>query len=403
MLERITLEEAVSLICAEAHGCEKTERIDVRNAGGYCLAEDIYAGIDNPPFPRSPLDGYAVNAEDTEGASRECPAVLKVAGCIYAGDDGLSREIHSGEAMRIMTGAPFPKGSNAVIRQEDTDYGEDTVSIYGELKPYDNYCFQGEDYKKEDLLLKKGDRITFAEQGILSATGRTTVNVYKKPVVRIITTGDEVCAPGTPLLPGKIYDSNGMMVSCRLRELGIDPGEVTHVADREEAMAEALKKASEKADIIVTTGGVSVGKKDILHEALKIMGAEKIFWRVRIQPGTPTIFSVYKNTLILSLSGNPFGAMANLELLVRPLLHQMTGDRYYALERREGILKVDFPKKSKGRRFVRAICRDGEVTLPQGIYSSGAIGSLRGCNCLMDIAPGTPAIPAGEKVTVWML
>ena len=252
-------------------------------------------------------------------------------------------------------------------------------------------------------MLKKGDYITFAEQGILSATGRIRVKVFKKPVVHLLTTGDEVCAPGQQLLPGKIYDSNGMMVSSRLRELGIEPEEISHVADNEDVLAEKLKKACENADVVITTGGVSVGKKDVLHTALKLAGAEKIFWRVLIQPGTPTIFSVYQNTLIISLSGNPYGAMANLELLVRPLLHEMTGNERFAMEKREGTMMEIFPKKSKGRRFVRAIYKNGEVTLPSGILSSGAIGTLRGCNCLLDIPAGTPSVQKGEKVTVWML
>lgn len=403
MLEKITLEEAVKLIYDHAHPCDETEIIEVAKAGGYLLAEDIYAGLDNPPFPRTPVDGYAVRAEDLKGASKEHPVSLKVAGCIYAGENGQAKKIGPGEAMRIMTGGPFPQGSDTAVRQEDTDYGEDTVLIYNEQKEYDNYCFQGEDYKKDTLLLKMGERITFAEQGILSATGRTNVKVFKKPVIRVITTGDEVCAPGNPLLPGKIYDSNGMMVSSRLRELGIEPASVKHISDSEAVMAEELKYASEDADIIITTGGVSVGKKDILHGALEIAGAEKIFWRVLIQPGTPSIFSVYRKTLIISLSGNPFGAMANLELLVRPLLCKMTGDARYTMEKKEGIFMTDFPKKSKGRRFVRAIFKNGEVTLPSGIYSSGAIGTLRGCNCLLDIPAGTPPLKVGDKVIVWML
>lgn len=403
MLEKITLEKAVELICERAKKCEETEKIAVEKAGGYILAEDVYAGIDNPPFPRTPVDGYAVRAEDLQGAGKETPVALKVVGCIYAGEDGQSRSIESGEAMRIMTGAPFPLGSDSAVRQEDTDYGEDTVLIYKEQKAYENYCFQGEDYRADSLLLKKGDVITFAEQGILSAVGKTHVKVFKKPAVRVITTGDEVCAPGQPLLPGKIYDSNGMMVSARLRELGIEPAEVSHVADSEEVLAEKLREACRMADVIITTGGVSVGKKDILHGALEKLGAEKVFWRVLIQPGTPSIFSVYENTLIISLSGNPFGAMANLELLVRPLFYTMTGDCRYAMEKREGILTDRFPKKSKGRRFVRAVYKNGEVSLPSGILSSGAIGTLRGCNCLLDIPAGTPPMEAGEKVTVWLL
>lgn len=403
MLVGISLEEAVALICEEANRCEQTVDVPVEEANGFCLAEDIYAPIDNPPFPRSPLDGYAVIGEDLCGASKETPVMLKVVDCVYAGEDGQSKKLHSGEAIRIMTGAPIPQGSNTVVRQEDTDYGEEMVAIYKEQKSFDNYCHQGEDYQKGSLMLKQGERITFAEQGILAGLGKTTVKVYKKPVVRMLTTGDEVCEPGTTLLPGKIYDSNTMMVSSRLHELGIELSSKKHVADSEAVMAEELKKACEDADIIVTTGGVSVGKKDILHGALEKLGARKIFWRVRIQPGTPTIFSIYENTLIISLSGNPFGAMANLELLVRPLLYKMTGDSSYEMKKAEGIMKMPFPKKSKQRRFVRAIYKNGEVTLPNGIFSSGAIGTLRGCNCLLEIQSGSPAIAVDDLVTVWML
>ena len=222
-------------------------------------------------------------------------------------------------------------------------------------------------------------------------------------MIRILTTGDELCEPGSPLKQGKIYDSNGMMVSARLCELGVHPKSVSHCADSEEGMAEELKKAAEDADIIITTGGVSVGKKDILHGALEILGAEKIFWRIRLQPGTPTIFSVYGNTLILSLSGNPFGAMANLELLLRPVLEVMTGDSAFAMEMRRGIMEADFEKRCRVRRFVRAVYKDGKVSFPQGIFSSGAIGTLRGCNCLLDIPAGKENVKAGEQVAVWML
>lgn len=403
MLERIKLEEAIELICGEAKRCLETECVAVEDAGGRMLAEDIYAEMDNPPFPRSPIDGYAVKAEDLKGATPENPVSLKVVACVYAGDNGQAVRMDSGEAVRIMTGAPFPAGSDTAVRQEETDYGEDMVQIYTEQKPFDNYCYQGEDFKKGMLLLKKDSRLSFAEQGILSSVGRTMVQVYKKPVIRLLTTGDEVCQPGNPLLPGKIYDSNGMMIASRLKELGMELAGRRHVADTEESMAQALKEACVDADLVITTGGVSVGQKDILHGALTILGVRKVFWRVKIQPGTPTIFSVYNKTLILSLSGNPFGAVANLELLVRPLLQKMTGDDRFVMDKREGILAEEFSKKSKGRRFVRAIYRNGMVTFPSGIYSSGAIRALRGCNCLMDVMPGSPALKVGEKVIVWML
>lgn len=403
MIEGIMLENALELILERVTGITDITETEVSEAGGCRLAEDVYAPLDNPPFPRSPVDGYAVRAEDIGGADRERPAVLKVAGCVYAGDDGQSRSIKPGEAWRIMTGAPFPAGADAAVKQEDTDYGEKTVKIYKSQRAYDNYCFQGEDYKKDSLLLAKGTRLTFAEQGILSGIGREKVKVFRRPVIRVITTGDELCPPGRPLAPGKIYDSNGMMVSARLRELGVPAKSVCHQPDSEEKLAGVLEEAARGADFIITTGGVSVGKKDILHGALEKLGAEKLFWRVKLQPGTPTIFSVYGRTCILSLSGNPFGAMANLELLFRPALAKLTGDPGCQMEQRQGVMAADFSKKSKMRRFVRAVYRDGKVTFPQGIYSSGAIGTLRGCNCLLDIPAGTQFLAAGEQVRVWML
>ena len=403
MMEGILLEEALKLILDRVHIITDTVNTEVSEAGGCILAEDVYSPLDNPPFPRSPVDGYAVRAVDIKEADQEHPAELKVAGCIYAGDNGQSCSLKPGEAYRIMTGAPFPAGADTAVKQEDTDFGEDRVKIYKSQKSYDNYCFQGEDYKKGRLLLKKGTRLTFAEQGILSGIGYTEISVFRKPAVRVFTTGDELCPPGRPLKPWKIYDSNGMMVSSRLRELGILPKSVLHQPDSEEELAEALQEAAKDADVILTTGGVSVGKKDILHGALKKLGAEKVFWRIRLQPGMPTIFSVYHDTCILSLSGNPFGAMANLELLFRPMLAKMTGDETCLMEKRQGIMEGDFQKKSRVRRFVRAVYKDGNVSFPQGIYSSGAIGTLRGCNCLLDIPAGTEGIKGGEKVTVWML
>ena len=403
MMEGILLEEALKLILDRVHIITDTVNTEVSEAGGCILAEDVYSPLDNPPFPRSPVDGYAVRAVDIKEADQEHPAELKVAGCIYAGDNGQSCSLKPGEAYRIMTGAPFPAGADTAVKQEDTDFGEDRVKIYKSQKSYDNYCFQGEDYKKGRLLLKKGTRLTFAEQGILSGIGYTEISVFRKPAVRVFTTGDELCPPGRPLKPGKIYDSNGMMVSSRLRELGILPRSVLHQPDSEEELAEALQEAAKDADVILTTGGVSVGKKDILHGVLKKLGAEKVFWRIRLQPGMPTIFSVYHDTCILSLSGNPFGAMANLELLFRPMLAKMTGDETCLMEKRQGIMEGDFQKKSRVRRFVRAVYKDGNVSFPQGIYSSGAIGTLRGCNCLLDIPAGTEGIKGGEKVTVWML
>ena len=177
MRTQILLDDALEEIIKRAEKITDTRFIDIQDAGGCRLAEDIYAGLDNPPFSRSPVDGYAVRAEDIQGASAEKPVSLKVTDCIYAGENGKEVSLKPGEACRIMTGAPFPEGADTAVKQEDTDYGEKQVKIYKSQDSWDNYCFQGEDYKKGTLLLKKDTRISFAEQGILAGLGREKVLV----------------------------------------------------------------------------------------------------------------------------------------------------------------------------------------------------------------------------------
>lgn len=398
----VTLEQAIQLILEQAKPINDIIKVPVLEANGHILAEDLIAPIDNPPFDRAPVDGYTLWAEDTKGASYETPAIAKVAGCIYAGDMA-EYAVERGQAVRIMTGAAIPKGCSCTVMQEDTDYGKEQVAIYKAYDSFQNYCFCGEDYKKGTKLLEKGSKITFAEQGILASAGVQDAIVFRKPHITLITTGDELNEPQNPLLPGKIYDSNRFLLMGRFQELGFSSITGKHVGDDVSLMAKALQEACACSDFVLTTGGVSVGEKDILHDALKEMGASRIFWKVQMKPGTPTIFSVCQNKMIISLSGNPFGALANFELLIRPALAKMSRDVSLAMREKTAVMAEDFPKASKRRRFVRAVERDGIVSLPKGILSSGAIASFIGCNCLIDIEEGTPAIQKGEKVRIWML
>ena len=308
-MDTVSVEQATELILERIKAIDETEEIEVEDALGRILAEDMRSEFDNPPFDRSPIDGYACRSVDIAGASEERPVRLKVVEEVYAGAY-TDREVRKGEAVRIMTGAPVPVGCDCCVRQEDTDYGEEVVRIFRPEKEWGNYCFRGEDFKAGSVLMKKGSRIGFVEMGVLAGMGRGTVPVYRLPRVVILTTGDEVVTPGDPLLPGKIYDSNRMLLTGRLKELGVRPSLVRWVEDRPEAMADTLREAAQKADLILTTGAVSVGKKDIMHEALKMAGAERVFWKVKVKPGMPTLFSVYQGVPVLSLSGNPFGVAA---------------------------------------------------------------------------------------------
>lgn len=394
-MEGVTVEQAVELILAHTSVITETEEVSLLESPGRILAQDMAASFDNPPFDRSPVDGYACRAEDLKGAAPETPVMLTVTEEIDAGQYS-EREVKPGQAVRIMTGAAIPPGCDCCIRQEDTDYGEQTVSVYCALKKWDNYCFAGEDFKKGSVLLKKGARLGYVEAAVLAGMGVDRVPVYRQPKVVLLTSGDEVVEPGRALPPGKIYNSNLTMLAARLQDFGIRPCYAASIEDDPAVMAEALRGTVEKADVIITTGAVSVGKKDIMHEALKRVGAERVFWRVQVKPGMPTLVSVYKGVPVISLSGNPFGVAVTMEILIRPLLQKMMGDDRLKLVRVKGTLEDSFPKPIRGRRLVRAFYENGRFRLPDGLHSNGVLSSMAGCNCLLDLKAGESALEGAE-------
>ena len=410
-MEGLSVEQAMEQILQYTPVINETEEVELNKAGGRILAQDMVAEFNNPPFDRSPVDGYACKAEDLAGASSEHPVKLKVMEEIDAGQYS-ERVVESGQAVRIMTGAAIPKGCDCCIFQEDTDYGEETVEIYREVKQWDNYCFAGEDFKKGTTLLKKGTHIGYVEAAVLAGMGAAKVPVYRRPKVVLLTTGDEVVEPGNPLPAGKIYNSNMTMLSARMMELGIEPFYMEAVKDNPQVMAEKIKEIAEQADMIITTGGVSVGKKDIMHESIRLIDAERIFWRVNMKPGMPTLFSVYENASggkvpVISLSGNPFGVAVTIELLIRPALEKMMQNPAIGLKEVTGVMADDFVKGIKGRRFIRAYWENGRFHLPNGLHSNGVLSSMAGCNCLIDTKTmedkECKSLKTGDKVSaVWL-
>ena len=410
-MEGISVEQAMEQILQYTPVINETEEVELNKAGGRILAQDMVAEFNNPPFDRSPVDGYACKAEDLAGASSEHPVKLKVMEEIDAGQYS-ERVVEHGQAVRIMTGAAIPKGCDCCIYQERTNYGEDFVEIYTEQKQWDNYCFAGEDFKKGTTLLKKGTHIGYVEAAVLAGMGAAKVPVYRQPKIVLLTTGDEVVEPGKPLLAGKIYNSNMTMLSARMRELGIEPFYMEAVKDDPQIMAEKLKEAAKQADMIITTGGVSVGKKDIMHESLRLINAERIFWRVKMKPGMPTLFSVYESepgrkVPVISLSGNPFGVAVTVELLIRPALEKMMQNPAIGLKEVAGEMADDFVKGIKGRRFIRAYWENGKFHLPNGLHSNGVLSSMAGCNCLIDTKTmedkESKSLNIGDKVSAILL
>lgn len=400
--ERIPVEMAIGRIMEVAGKPEETETLGLFQALGRVLAEDITAVIPQPPFTRSPLDGYALRAEDIEGAEPQNPVFLPVAEYIPAG--GIAAQpLPKGSAARIMTGAPVPEGADCIIRQEDTDQGAEQAAFYKPVKPGQNICCQGEDIAAGEVLVAAGTRLTFAHLGVLAGQGLEYVSVYPRAKVAVMATGDELVPCGRPLLPGQIYDSNCTMLAARLAEMGAEPVMCPPGADDPEKLAALTDQLLRQYPLVITTGGVSVGQKDYMPEVAARVGTRMLFHGIAAKPGSPVLAAERDGSVLLALSGNPFASVATFELLAVPALAKIAGESRWKALRVTARLDGDFPKGSEMRRFVRAKIEGGSVTVPEKGHSSGGIGSLAGCNCLIDIPGGSGPLAAGDEVTVWML
>lgn len=397
---RISLEQALNILMDHVtHG--KTERKPLEDCLGLILSEDVYALLDMPPFSRSAQDGYALCSKDSIGATGENPVKLKVTGKIYAGDH-LDVQVRPGEAVRIMTGAMVPAGADCVLRQEDTDEGEDVVQIYKEVEPGCSICFKGEEYKKGHTLLHAGTKIDAAALAVASGNGIMELPVYERVKAAVVSSGSEVVEPGTPLTPGKIYNTNTIYMKARLSQLGAKVMMTRTVGDDLEVMAEALKEAADQAELVVTTGGVSVGQKDLTEEALLSIGAEILFHGIAIKPGMPTLAAEKDGVLFIGLSGNPFSAAIPFEMFVREILSLKMGDPDLKLRRETLTAVTGFSKNSRRRRFLRGKA-EGKEVWPPDQQANGQMRSMVGCNCLIEIPAGSGPVKAGDKVEVLWL
>lgn len=397
---RISLEQALNILMDHVtHG--KTERKTLEDCLGLVLSEDVYALLDMPPFSRSAQDGYALCSKDSIGATGENPVKLKVTGKIYAGDH-LDVQVRPGEAVRIMTGAMVPAGADCVLRQEDTDEGEDVVQIYKEVEPGCSICFKGEEYKKGHTLLHAGTKIDAAALAVASGNGIMELPVYERVKAAVVSSGSEVVEPGTPLTPGKIYNTNTIYMKARLSQLGARVMMTRTVGDDLEVMAEALKEAADQAELVITTGGVSVGQKDLTEEALLSIGAKILFHGIAIKPGMPTLAAEKDGVLFIGLSGNPFSAAIPFEMFVREILSLKMGDPDLKLCRETLTAVTGFSKNSRRRRFLRGKAEGKEVWLPDQ-QANGQMRSMVGCNCLIEIPAGSGPVKAGDKVEVLWL
>ncbi len=390
----VTVEEALKLLLSAARPLG-AETVPLSAALGRTLRKSVTARTDQPPFDRSPLDGYALRAADLVQAAPEHPVRLRVVDKLYAGD--LSHiTVGPGQAVRLMTGAMVPAGADCVLRQEDTDLGEEAVTVFQSLRPGQNLCRKGEEYAAGEVLLPAGTVLDAAALAVAAGTGVDALSVTRPCRAAVLTTGDEVCPPGAPLPPGKIYDVNSPYLSARLHALGAR-AETALAGDSLPLLVSALDAAAQRADLLLTTGGVSVGQKDLLETAALAWGAELLFHGVDMKPGMPTLCARKGSTLLLGLSGNPFSAAVAFELLVPPLLTKLAGARPAPLPYREATAADPFPKPSPTRRFLRGRLQDGLVSIPQA-QANGQLRSMVGCNCLIDLPAGSGPLSPGDRV-----
>ena len=389
------IEECLERLLGEIKLKETTMTVHITECDGMIAGEDVKAPMMVPPFPKAAMDGYAVRAEDTAGASGESPVILKVVGELFAGD---YKEIpyEKNTAVRVMTGSYVPEGYDAVIRQEDTDYGETEVKICASVQSFENYCKTGEDIRSGDVVVRCGTRLTSLHVGLLASLGMETVCVRQPARIAIISTGTEVTAVGVPLAPGKIYNSISYILAADIRREGLEVIRMENCADEEVLLERKLVDALREADFVITTGAVSVGKKDIIPAVLTKLGAKILFQRANIQPGTPTLASVSQGKVILSLSGNPYASIANFEFYFWEAMARMMGNPSYKVRCRTAVLDSSYDKVNRNRRMIRAFFRDGRVTIPTSMHHSSVIHNLTECNCFIDLEAGRSVKPGDE-------
>ena len=367
------------------------------------LAEDMRAAVNSPPFRRSAMDGFAVRSEDLWGASERRPVVLTVRGCNDAGSPVI-RHIGKGEAAQIMTGGVLPEEADAVVKQEIVELrGQDTAVFSAPSKPGDCFSPIGEDLQEGEILAHAGETVDASALAAGAAAGLSMLPVRKQVRSAVICTGDELTLPGQPLGEGKIYGSSHLYLTTRLRQCGCADAKAYFAGDDPSGIAKMIRRQIEKgAQLIVTTGGVSVGRKDYLPAVIDMIGGEILFHGIDIKPGMPSMLSKAGETLILSLSGNPYSCACIFELIGRPMVAAMLG-KQCVLEKVLQIPSADsYNKRSQVRRILRGRF-DGVCVHFSSRQRNGQMAAGIGCNCLIDIPAGNEGIREGDNVRVILL
>ncbi|MFC7061401.1 gephyrin-like molybdotransferase Glp [Halobacillus seohaensis] len=385
------------------------EKITIDESYQRVLAEDIVSTHAVPPFNKSPYDGFAFNAEDVAEASRENPVRLHVIEEVGAGHRA-SRALETGEAVRIMTGAEIPEGATCVamfeICQTLEENGNSYMTIKRKMEDGQNVISKGSETSKGTTLVKAGETINPGVQALLATFGYHEVHVYKKPVVGVFATGTELLDVDEPLQPGKIRNSNAYMILSQIERSGAEPVYLGKLADEFDPCYEAIFKAMQQVDIVITTGGVSVGDYDLMPDVYEKLGAKVLFNKIAMRPGSVTTVAEVDGQLLFGLSGNPSACYVGYELYAHPYIqaYLKRSDSYHSII--DVSLGSDIMKPNPFTRFIRGFIsyEDGRVVVyPAGLDKSAVVTSLAHTNVLIVLKGGTRGYQKGDQVQAVLL
>ncbi len=393
MADLLTIEEAQRLILERARPL-RAETVRLEDADGRVLAETARAAVDLPPFRSSAMDGFALRSQDTPG---ELPVVARIAAGIPAG-----RGLSAGEAMGIATGGLVPDGADAVIPIEYVvEHDNGRVEVRERVDPGANIRPRGGDLRAGDTVVEPGQRLGPAQLGALAAAGVAEITCSPRPRASVLTTGTELRPPGEPLGPGEVYEANGLILAAQLRSAGAEVERLAAVADEEAAHREVIARGLE-SDVLVTSGGVSVGPHDLVRRVEAALGVEEVFWRVAVKPGKPISFGVRGPTLVFGLPGNPVSALVGFELFVRPAVLALQGHATPLPRFEPGRLSAAVSRNAARDELIRArtlSVEDGAIVLePLAGQESHMIARAAAADVLVLVPRGAGELPAGESV-----
>ena len=391
----VSLDDALRMLDALAVPIERTERVPLLESLHRVAARDVVSAIDVPLADRAAMDGYAVRASDTYRAGKFKPAEVRQIETLYA-DSVPKKTVAKGTATEVATGSTLPKGADAVVMVEDTEREGNAVRVYSPVHPGENVSRRGEDIRKGEAVVRAGEFLTPAKVGAIAAVGAKDVEVFAKPRVAILTTGDEVIPPGGTIRPGQVYDINAHTMASVVREAGGEPVLLGRVPDKLEALKAAIRRAT-RLDLVVFSGGSSVGEKDMILDVLQAMG-EVRFHGVAVKPGKPTVLGVVGGKAVLGMPGYPTSCLSNCYMMLAPMLRTIAR----LPPAPEKVVELPLSKRivsSMGRVEFHTVRVEDGMAVP-AYKESGAITSMAHADGYIEIPANVDLVEKGERVRV---